>query len=353
LNCGDIDLKGTTKEALRERMLIKLNQAISLNETGKIYNDCSKTGCPSTAAIFITEPGKTTQRLPAAYSHLQFAPETLTEILLDNLMNQTIATARYEISQERLDKIFNGDSTKADIVDASTRARWVYVYGYCMAGQRNGYADRKMPCPDSGILSSAWEDLPESDKSIFMKRTGLNASYWAFLKGRASGTLISKDDYATKTNFKELLDAVAWAAWKTVPSADTWFKNIVKDNVPGGRMEAFAIAYFQIKKYQLVNDKTHRLSYSETKLYPLANGKPAEDQNKIDFEIAVRIARRHNGGNWWDSLNNMLAFKGNDYVKKMAGLPSYEDSGNYQALRCAAKTALEKNGLIMMPLHLG
>jgi len=164
--------------------------------------------------------------------------------------------------------------------------------------------------------------------------------------------LIAKKDYVSKTADKELLDAAAWAAWRTVPAAAVWFENIAKDNAPDGRMESFAIAYLLIKQYQLINDKNHGLRYSNEALYPLANGLSPEDQNKIDFEMAVRLARRHNGGIWWDSLKIILANTKNDYAKKIAGLPSFEDSGNYPSLRCASGSALKKNGLIMLPLNL-
>lgn len=356
LNCGDIDLSSTSKEALQERMLIKLNQALSLNEISAIYNDCRDKECPSNAAVFITEPNQAPLRLPAAYSHLQFAPETLTEILLDNLMKQTAAITRYGISQERLDRIFNGDSARAEIIDASTRARWVYVYGNCMAGQRNGYENIKMLCPEKSVISTSWENLPEAEKLTFTQRTGLTAPYWTFLRERAQKTLINGTDYVNKTGFKELLDAIAWAAWNTVGAAETWFINIAKDNAPGGRMEALAIAYLQIRKYQIVNTENHALHYTEQKLYPLASGGKAVEQGKIDLEMAMRIARRHNGGKWWldveklkanDTLTDM-----NSYVRKIVGAPSFEGSGNYPALRCAKQIQLPKNSLTMMPLSL-
>jgi RHS repeat-associated protein len=352
LNCAETDLTSTTREALRERMLIKLNQAISLNETLRIYNDCSKTGCPSVAAIFITEPDKAAIRLPAAYSHLQFAPETLTEILLDNLMNPVTAASRYEISQERLNKIFGPDDAKAEIIKASTRARWVYVYGNCMAGDVNGYDRFMMSCPDENIISSNWEKLSDSDQKIFIARTGLSGSYWSFLQKRATGTLVSSTDYVSRTNSKEHLDAVAWAAWKTVPVADMWFIEIAKDNAPGGRMDALALAYLQIREVQINTQEKHGLHYSTEQLYPLANGKSAKGQSAIDLEMIMRIARRHNGGSWWLSLSTLKSLDAHNYVKRIAGIGAFDSEGNYPALHCSSDAEIIKRGVAMMPLNL-
>jgi hypothetical protein len=221
-----------------------------------------------------------------------------------------------------------------------------------MAGETNGYAPYKMPCPDRSVTSSTWDGLSDSDRTIFINRTGLNETYWSFLRARASKSLISKTDYVTNTNFKELLDAVAWAAWNTVSAADKWFKNIAKDNAPGGRMEALALAYLQIRKTQINTHKDYGLRYSEVTLYPLANGKAAEKQSSIDLEMAMRIARRHNGGSWWLSLSQMKSVDAHKYVKKIAGIWVFGLEGNYPALRCARKSELQGKSLSMMPLNL-
>ena len=118
-------------------------------------------------------------------------------------------------------------------------------------------------------------------------------------------------------------------------------------------MEALAILYFQIREQQLINDKEHGLKYSEDHLYPLAKEKTAENQLSINLEMALRLARRHNGGAWWSSIQDLKKNDAHDYVKKMAGSPGFDEYGNYSSLRCARKSDISLNGLLLLPLNLG
>jgi hypothetical protein len=352
INCGDAATLTLTASALQSRMLTKLSQAISLNEVGQIYKNCSATGCPANAGIFLGASNKFSDRAPAAYSYLQFAPETLTEIL-EYILRDPGESERYQLSQENFKQIFNGDSTEMDILAASRRAKWVYAYGNCMAGGKNGYERRGMPCPDKDILSSPWDKLSSADQNNFITRTGLGSSHWSFLKKWAMGELVSGADYVKNTTKKEELDAIAWMAWKTVPSAETWFNNIVSDNSPGGRIDILAITYLQVRESQILLDDNHGLKYTGEILYPLASGKTSTEQSAINREMAMRLARRHNGGAWWLSVDSLKARDQNNYVKKIIGSATFENYGNYPSLRCMGKTDFSKNGMLMLSLDLG
>jgi hypothetical protein len=351
LNCANANLVATTVESLRARKFLKLNQAISLNEVSQIYRDCSTGGCPSNAGIFINGAKKFSDRVPAAYSHLQFAPETLAELIIKNLLNESFV-AKNNIDQTTLNSIFDSNTSKQDIIEASTRARWIYVYGRCMAKKKNNYDDLGMHCPSNEILSASWADLKDSSKSSFSNRTGMSEEMWEFLRKWASGDLVSGTDYVKGTNDAELIDAAAWAAWNTVESSAFWFKKLAKDNSPGGLMEKMAIIYLQIRETQLINHPDFGLKYGDEKLYPLAYKKANADQHAIDLEMAMRLARRHNGGAWWLSISGLKSNDPKDYVKKISGAFKPETYGNFPSLRCVAKSQIERNGILMQVLKL-
>jgi hypothetical protein len=352
INCGDADLVGLSADSLRARMLTKLNQALSINETSQIYKDCSIGGCPSAAGIFLGGSTKFADRIPAAYSHLQFAPATLTEIILENLYDPK-ALARNEINSAIMSRIFNGDATKEQVETASNRARWIYVYGNCMARKPSPYKRFNMDCPSDDALFISWDALPNLARLNFINQTGLNEDAWNFLRAWASGDLVSGKDYVNNTTAQEEIDSVAWAAWNTVPQAKVWFRNLAIDNLAGGRMEALAVAYLQIRENQILNDSTHGLKYNNQTLYPLANRKGAIDEQKIDLEMAMRIARRHNGGLWWVGVDKLKSKDPNNYVKKIGGIFGFETYGNFPSLRCVGKSEYSKNGITMLPLNLG
>lgn len=352
LNCGDISLSGNEVETIRFRKFLRLNQAISLNEITEVYKDCASKGCPSKAGIFLKIPSEYKNRIPAAFSHLQFAPETFTEIITENVLNDS-AVRKYKISTVLIDRIFDSNTNKSDINLASTRARWAYVYADCLSGKKSRYLYRNMDCPSGLDSSKQWEDLKVTVREEFSMKTGLESDAWNFLEKFVNGELKSKVDYVNGTNPKELLDSLSWYAWNTVSNAETWFRNLVSDNSAGGKMEALAILYFQIREQQLINDKEHGLKYSEDDLYPLAKEKPAENQLSINLEMALRLARRHNGGAWWSSIQNLKKNDAHDYVKKMAGSPGFDEYGNYSSLRCARKSDISLNSLLLLPLNLG
>ncbi len=351
LNCGDAEVSTSTVEDLRKRKFVKLNQAISINEVSQIYKDCSVKGCPSNAGIFIDGARNFVDRVPAAYSHLQFAPETLAELLVKNLLNKKFVE-KNKIDQKDLDSIFGREINKQDIIEASSRAKWIYVYGRCMKEEKNPYEGEGMRCPSKEILSTAWDDLKDLNKSYFSERTGLSKSMWEFLKKNASGDLVSNTDYVRGTNETEIIDAAAWAAWDTVESSSQWFKALVRDNAPGGLMEKLAVIYFRIRESQLISYPDFGLKYDEEKLYPLAYKKSSEDQNKIDLEMAMRLARRHNGGTWWLSLSRLKSNDPKDYVKKISGDFKPEVYGNFPSLRCVSKNEIQESGVLMIRLNL-
>lgn len=351
LNCGDAEVSKSTVEDLRKRKFVKLNQAISLNEVSQVYKDCSVKGCPSNAGIFIDGGKDFVDRVPAAYSHLQFAPETLAELLVKNLLNKEFVE-KNKIDQKDLDSIFGREINKQNIIEASSRAKWIYVYGKCMKEEKNPYEGEGMRCPSKEILSAAWDDLKDVNKSYFSERTGLSKSMWEFLKKNASGDLVSNTDYVRGTNETEIIDAAAWAAWNTVESSSEWFKALVRDNAPGGLMEKLAVIYFRIRENQLISYPDFGLRYDEENLYPLAYKKSSEDQNKIDLEMAMRLARRHNGGAWWLSLSRLKSNDPKDYVKKISGDFKPEVYGNFPSLRCVSKNEIQKNGILMIRLNL-
>lgn len=352
LNCGDISLSKNEVETIRIRKFLRLNQAISLNEITEVYKDCALNGCPSKAGIFLKIPSEYKNRIPAAFSHLQFAPETFTEIITENILNDS-AVRKYKISTVLIDRIFDSNASKSDINLASTRARWAYVYADCLSGKKSRYLYRNMDCPSGLDSSKQWEDLKVTVREEFSMKTGLESNAWNFLKKFVNGELKSKVDYVNGTNPKELLDSLSWHAWNTVSDAEKWFRNLASDNSAGGKMEALAILYFQIREQQLINDKEHGLKYSEDHLYPLAKEKTAENQLSINLEMALRLARRHNGGAWWSSIQNLKKNDAHDYVKKMAGSPGFDEYGNYSSLRCARKSDISLNGLLLLPLNLG
>lgn len=352
LNCGDISLTSNEIEELKIRKFIKLNQAISLNEIEEVYKDCTVNGCPSKAGIFLKSPGEYKDRLPAAFSHLQFAPETFTEIIAENILNDS-AVKNYKISKATIDRILDGGISKDDLNSASQRARWIYVYADCLSGKTSRYLYKKMGCPSGLDGSKKWEDLKESVKEEFFMKTGLEEDAWNFLKKFVNGELKSKVDYVSGTNLKELVDSLSWYAWNTVSNAEIWLKNLASDNSAGGKMEALAIAYFQVREQQLVNNKEHGLKYNEDYLYPLAKEKNALKQLDIDLEMAMRLARRHNGGAWWPSIENLKKNDQHDYVKKMSGSSGLDKYGNYPSLRCVKKSDIDINGLLFLSLNLG
>lgn len=198
-----------------------------------------------------------------------------------------------------------------------------------------------------------WGDLKESVREEFSMKTGLKEEAWNFLKKFANNELKSKADYVSGTNPKELLDSLSWYAWSTVSNAEIWFKKLAGDNSAGGKMEAFAIAYFQVREQQLINDQEHGLKYSEEYLYPLAKEKNALKQRDVDLEMAMRLARRHNGGAWWRSIENLKKNDENDYVKKISGSLGFDEYGNYPSLRCVRKADIDVNGLLFLPINLG
>jgi hypothetical protein len=352
LNCGDIAITSDEIDALKIRKFIKLNQAISLNEIEEVYKDCTLKGCPSKAGIFLKSPSEYKDRLPAAFSHLQFAPETFTEIIMENILDDT-AVKSYKISKTIIDRILTRSVSKDDLNSASMRARWIYVYADCLNGKTSRYLYKKMGCPPGLDSSNQWGDLKESVKEEFFMKTGLKEDAWNFLKKFANSELKSKVDYVSGTNPRELVDSLSWYAWNTVSNAEIWLKDLASDNSAGGKMEALAIAYFQIREKQLINDKEHGLKYSEDSLYPLVKEKNALKQLDIDLEMAMRLARRHNGGAWWPSIENLKKNDQHNYVKKMAGSPGFDQYGNYPSLRCVRKSDINVNGLLFLPINLG
>jgi hypothetical protein len=147
-----------------------------------------------------------------------------------------------------------------------------------------------------------------------------------------------------------MFDSLAWAAWNSESTAQTWFSDLVQSSGVSGRFQTLANAYLGTRFYQLNTLERHALRYSDSTLYPLAHGGTPNQQQAIDAEIAARLARRHNGGAWWLPVSVMKTNDAHNYVKKIFGDPGFGNDGNYLALRCAG--GLSKPGLTITPLQI-
>jgi hypothetical protein len=350
LNCGNIDLTATDATSLRDRMIAKLSQSLTINEVNSIYLNCNTNGCPSAAGIYLGGVTGFANRTSAAYSPLQFSPVILEELVRNVLANPagqtSIGMTAADVQTLQLDQ----PAVITALQTAAAHARWTYVYADCMNARRFGYAAAySLSCPASSTLSKSWSQLTLTEQTAFTNVTGLGPSAWTFMRKNATGTLVSGTDYVRGTNAQELLDSLAWASWNTEAQAQTWFISLVRSSGPTGNFQVLSTMYLKYLYSQVIN----RMGYSNATLYPLANGGTAAQQQAIDLEMAARVARRQNGGNYYASIATLKANDPNNYVKKTYGDPGFVNLGNFPAMRCAGDVQLnEVPGLKMTPLQL-
>lgn len=323
---------------LERQRVERIEAAAELTETSALNKDCSTNGCPGIAIYGQTGPnGEAARVYHASYGRSQFVAATFIETL-DGL------------SQE--DKRAIGFT--ADIQNRVTRAR---IRAESIGRLKTGFfaIARKYGCADA---PSAWDNAGNSDALSIKERA-------EFLEQ----TLLDRQNFIDMSCFVPSLPAKPLGEGRNAfitesifsdPQLRMWLMNLYKS------YDHFNLVFRTFIRNNLryvLNQENLKSRFDNNKLDLIDSSKNAQEfkdrQRQIEDELAMRVARLHNGGPGALSIDPSKLLKtcgGNNgdtcdlggYVTTFIGVAS--GRGDWRSLRCA--DGIEKNGIELKPITL-
>ena len=320
----------------RERVE-RIEAAAEMNETSGLNKDCSRDGCPGVTITGQPGPNNAPAReYHASYGRSQFVAATFIETL-DKL--------------PPADKIAVGITS--DIQKRITLAKDRAVSN----NGSEGFFEklRKFPCGKAG---SAWDDageagaLTEEQRNAFQRRTSLDRQ--AFIDmvcfvpdGNSKPIGEAKNAFMTESIFSDpVLKFWLMDLYKNFDSFNLVSRIFIRNNLREVLKKSDLEANFK---------NTESPPSTEKKINSAFDAR----QREIEEELAMRVARMHNGGasafqKDSESLTRTCVSKGprpcdqGDYVKTFIGIQS--GRGDWRSLRCGQLD--KQRGIQLMPLKI-
>ncbi|MEO6279418.1 RHS repeat-associated core domain-containing protein [Roseateles sp.] len=283
--------------SLEQRRISTYEAAAELNETGRpkrINKDCSADGCPGVYYSCNATRCVGTNGAPAgggtsyvaSYGRSQFIGATLVSELVNAYATFT-AAERTQLGM--------GPTSLADLNAADTRGRNLLRW----------FNTQIAAAPTYAAAGTAWDNLPAPRRALFTAETGLGERGYEDI-------VRLKTSPPTNSNGTSLLgdarQAMVTAAILSDATMNTLLMGIFQD------FDRFTV----MGRKLMQNNLTRVLAR-----YPTAD----------DEEVAARVARLHNGGNWQAPLATLKgAGDSFNYVKRFLG--DIHGEGEWRSLRC-------------------
>lgn len=304
-------------EAERNRVE-KYEAAAELTETSKLGKDCSTTGCPGAAIT-----GQTGTVYHASYGRTQFIGSTF----LDTI-NRILSPAEKQVlgvTPDIQQRITAGlrRATKASGAFTKYRSRYTCATA-ATAWDRAGQATlAPQPAP-----------LTTAERNAFGTDAGLGRQ--AFID------MICFVPSPPARPLGEGKAAFATEAIFTDTTLKNWMMDIFKSDDKFGLISRVLI---RKNLATVLNEQAISANFNNAEAPTLTNGSPNQAydtrQRAIEEELAMRVARLHNGGTGATSTDTSVLTRNcgaspcdiGNYVKKFIGITA--SAGDWRSLRCA------------------
>jgi RHS repeat-associated protein len=310
-------------DAERDR-IEKYEAAAELNEISTLGKDCSKSGCPG-----VTISGQSTTEYHASYGRSQFTGATF----LDTI-NKLSAAEKSALGLTA--------ELQAKIAPALARAREV--------GKKKGLFDELRKTYNCAQAAAAWDNAGQAGEPVPLTRPARDD--FSTSSGLGRQAFIDMICFVPQGNAKPIgegRNAFMTEAIFSDAALKTWMMDIFKSDDKFGYLSRVLIK----KNLASVSGSAALAGRFDNTIAPtLNNGSPnpayAARQRAIEEELAMRVARLHNGGSVAlspdpalltrtcvkDGPNpNYPACDDGSYVNKFIGIIS---GGDWRSLRCTA-----------------